>query len=572
MRMSVSARLFDPLWMLTRQWQFGEFQAEDAGTPVIARVRATSAMLSRCQLGELPPNTLVHAPLYDPRSVPLEAIVERRRMRAADENDSRMLGFAIEAGLHFLRMLELQPLSKSYRAAFVTRFSLQPPGSLPPEAGDPATTRWLQSMVGRALDARRLAATLRSGGATSLASDPALGVVAGDRAEVTLTASTWLSWYDSLASEPENASSDAWVPDRLEYAVSVAARLSPQPVDEVTLSASEFDDGRLEWSSFDINAEVNMGTDADHGAASIIETTLPAPVSFRGTPAPRYWEMEDARIDYGSMQVGPTDLPHLLLIEYASSYGNDWFVVPLTLPVGSLTRIDSLVVTDSFGVRSLLRPIGDPALPRPNWSMWQMTYRRNPGEDPTANPAANLFFLPPTTGQRLQGAALEDVLFMRDEMANLAWAIERSIESPLEQPMQRIERTEAPNDAATSSGTPPRYLLASTVPGHWIPLLPVQTHDASGKVVSRLRRGAVLQPDGSQQLHAALSEVLQAAGERLLYDEEVPREGQHVTRLRVVARWIDGSTWLWTAFRKQVGRGEGSSGLAFDRLEHDGDG
>jgi len=32
----------------------------------------------------------------------------------------------------------------------------------------------------------------------------------------------------------------------------------------------------------------------------------------------------------------------------------------------------------------------------------------------------------------------------------------------------------------------------------------------------------------------------------------------------------DGSTWLWTAFRKQVGRGEGSSGLAFDQLERDG--
>ena len=317
--------------------------------------------------------------------------------------------------------------------------------------------------------------------------------------------------------------------------------------------------------------EGDLATQVD-GAVSLVETTVPAPVTFRGTPAPRYWEMEDAQIDYGSMQVGPTDLAHMLLIEYASSYGNDWFVVPLTLPVGSLTRIDSLVVTDSFGVRSLLRPIGDPSLPRPNWSMWQMTYRRHPGEDPIANPAANLFFLPPTTGQRLQGAALEDVLFMRDEMANLAWAIERSIESPLEQPMPRIERTEAPNDAATSSRKPPRYLLASTVPGHWIPLLPVQTHDASGRIVSRLRRGAVLQPDGTQKLHVALSEVLKAAGERLLYDEEVPREGQHVTRLRVVARWIDGSTWLWTAFRKQVGRGEGSSGLAFDRLQDDGNG
>lgn len=56
------------------------------------------------------------------------------------------------------------------------------------------------------------------------------------------------------------------------------------------------------------------------------------------------------------------------MIEYASTYGNDWFVVPLSLPVGSVTRVDSLVVTDTFGVRSLLRPLGDPALPNPFFS------------------------------------------------------------------------------------------------------------------------------------------------------------------------------------------------------------
>ena len=46
--------------------------------------------------------------------------------------------------------------------------------------------------------------------------------------------------------------------------------------------------------------------------------------------------MEDARLAYGLVPVGPTDLAHLMMIEYASSYGNDWFVVPLTLPVGSI--------------------------------------------------------------------------------------------------------------------------------------------------------------------------------------------------------------------------------------------
>jgi hypothetical protein len=50
---SISARLFDPLWLIARQWQMAEFQAADAGTPVQVRLRATSALLSRCHLGEL---------------------------------------------------------------------------------------------------------------------------------------------------------------------------------------------------------------------------------------------------------------------------------------------------------------------------------------------------------------------------------------------------------------------------------------------------------------------------------------------------------------------------------------
>src|SRR5262245_55645990 len=118
---SSSARLFDPLWMLTRQWQMGEFQAEDAGTPIQARVRATTATLARRFSGEVPqppagpaPTAVAAAP-YDPAKTPLEVLVERRRMRAADETDARMLTFAVESGLHFLRMLELAALSKSYR-------------------------------------------------------------------------------------------------------------------------------------------------------------------------------------------------------------------------------------------------------------------------------------------------------------------------------------------------------------------------------------------------------------------------------------------------------------------------
>lgn len=75
-------------------------------------------------------------------------------------------------------------------------------------------------------------------------------------------------------------------------------------------------------------------------------------------PGEPFCEMENARIAYGLLPAGPTDLVQLMMVEYVSSYGDDWFVVPLTLPVGSITRINSLVVFDTFGVKSLLQPLG----------------------------------------------------------------------------------------------------------------------------------------------------------------------------------------------------------------------
>jgi hypothetical protein len=335
----------------------------------------------------------------------------------------------------------------------------------------------------------------------------------------------------------------------------------------VTFSASEFDGGRLDWSSFDVNNKFQIDSTGDDSFAILNQTTVPAPVSFRGAPAPRFWELEDAKVAYGLMSAGPTDLAHLMMIEYASSYGNDWYVVPLALPVGSVTRVNSLVVTDTFGVRSLLRPIGDPALPQPGFSMWQPSSLRYAG-DVAGPPVSNTFFLPPTLGRSIDSAVLEDVQLMRDEMANVAWGIERSVEGASETAVSLTQPAALTRPAAPSApGASPRYQLASTVPENWIPLLPVQLELENNRpLISRLKRGAVLQADGTNKVALARSETLKALGTSLLYDEEVPREGTHVTRRRRMTRWIDGSSWVWTAFRNEVGRGEGSSGLVFDHL------
>jgi hypothetical protein len=224
------------------------------------------------------------------------------------------------------------------------------------------------------------------------------------------------------------------------------------------------------------------------------------------------------------------------------------------------------MVTDSFGVQSLLNSIGAQGMPALNFSLWQHSLIRRAGSDIGQVIQRNLFFLPPAIGQVIESAALEEVLFMRDEMASMAWAIERSIESPMERPFAYAAVVPVPDSGAgTAAGAPPRYLLSSTVPSNWIPLLPVQ-QQVGGKVIQRLRRGAMLQPDGSRTVHQARSRALATGAPLLLYDEEVPREGVQLTRARRHSRWIDGSSWVWTALRTQIGRGEGSSGLQFDQL------
>src|SRR5262245_57060386 len=505
---TVAARIEDPLWLLARQWQMAEFQGEDGGTPVITRWRGRVAPLSRVHLGAIAPNMRAQAPAFDPATLPLETMVERQPLPtgAAASPGTEGLRRAVDTGRHFLRLLALQPVSGRYGDAFVTAYAVKPLDATQRAGLDADTLAFADLVAGRALDGRRLRAALDAGGVAAL--DPRLKIRAADRAEVEKACQTWIAWCDTLFSMPP-PTQDAWQRERMEYAFSVAARVSDDPFGERTLTAVEYFEGRLDWHAFDVNGEVTLGATAVRPGPSVGRSVVPVRVSYRGMRAPGFWEFEDARIDVGVLQVGPTDLPHLLLIEYASVYGNDWFVIPIDLPVGSLTETRSLVVTDTFGVRTLLRPHGDPALPPAPWSMFQLS--PTPGAEGRGRPLANLFFLPPAVAQTVEGVTLEELLLLRDEMANMAWAIERRIESPLEAALERA--TEPIDEAAPAAAvTAPTYRLSSVIPPHWVPLLPVRIDATSAEI--RLARAATLAPDGSRR-------IVRAEG-RLLIDPAAP--------------------------------------------------
>ncbi len=169
-------------------------------------------------------------------------------------------------------------------------------------------------------------------------------------------------------------------------------------------------------------------------------------------------------------------------------------------------------------------------------------------------------FLPPTLGTSLHGPDLEEVLLLRDEMANMAWAVERVVEGPLGQAFNRSEAffrsresQSRPSGFASEENLPALvYRLESEVPQHWISLQPYRIGDDSPPIWFK--------PFGDAQ-----GRIL--AEKEPIHEEEVPREGAYVTRAFQYARWINGETYLWFGRRKGVGRGECSSGLQFDRLE-----
>lgn len=563
----IRARLYDPLWMLARQWQVGEFEGEDTGTPVQARWRGHSASITRVHAGPALPGQPLHPQGYDASALPLEAVVERRRVQAAGPDDaSSSLRLAVESGLHFLRLLDAQQTSRSYRAGFIASYALAGAAELDRSALDTETLAYWDLMAERVPDGRRLLQAWRTpnGQRLPLPAEPA--VAASDRAEVGVAIDAWLAYHDSLFSEPASGA-DAWRRERMEYAFSIGAGMADG---DTTLTATEYHGGHLDWHSVDVDEAIALGATLDNAHTELVRTLMPTPVSFRGAPAQRFWEFEDARVDLGQIPAGPGDVLPMLLSDFASNHGNDWYVIPIDLAVGTLTRTRSLVVSDTFGVQTLIQPnnANEPSA----FSMYTLsTLQRAPAPRlvpsalPPSAPVANLFYLPPSLLRSLDSTPRDEVLFMRDEMANMAWAIERRMQGRVEQSvdLSMAERS-LPRSADRAASSTPVYRLTTEVPDNWVPL--VAQRQAAPDHGLRLVRAAMLSADGSHHARAARCAIL--AGPPLkLHDEELPREGMRVVSRYQCTRWTGGQTVLWLGLRKSVGRGEGASGLRYDGIE-----
>jgi hypothetical protein len=508
----LAARVRDPAWFLSRQWQFGEFDGADSGSPAFVRITSRTATLNTVQLGA---STVNVAP-----GQLLEPLIEA-------EPIGPDLATRVEIGQSFETLV-----TPTLRDLFRDAYSIAPAD----ETTDPATARFLSICAGRAVDgvALYLAAKEAQHNNQPLPSAPTLDDSLKPAA--TQAINKFIQWVEMTWGTLGIGEPPAWDAGRLEYKVGVNA-------DALNLTGNPDDEAALDWYAFDLVGGVAQPSAPE--TASVI----PGHVRFRGMPNARWWDFETNKTDFGAILPDPRDLAKLLFADFLLLHGDDWFLAPLDVLSGSLCWIDELSVTDVFGVVTTI-PRAD-TTPGPRWTMFSTTDRTNGAVTP--------FLIVPSSAASisLEGEAVEEVHLLRDETADMAWAIEHVVESAT-----GVSRVEAPPPVLPPpSGLPAAwwYQLATLLPSSWFPLMPVQTLTRAVVLVAGTVEGGPRAPSGR------LVRRLSATGFQLP-EEEIGRAGVRLQRVACRSRSSDGKMHLWMARRKQIGAGEASSGLRWDQV------
>ena len=608
------SEIHDPLWMLTRQWQFGEFKGEDTGSAIFARTLLKTSRLKRFQGREQ------SAQDYDD-DMPLETLVERE----AEEPDFRTRLLAGQRWLQILDELGVQfnatvagrneefSLS-AYRTKLANLFEFTLPE--PPASSSEANNHlediqvsklltnqhlkpFIAAVKGRTIDGIALYDSIKANSAV------ARGWKIHTSHEDLLenVADLFKRWIQRKLT-PSTSQSSPWNPSRLEYQFACAAPSFGKG--DTAFVADEYYHGRLDWYAFDVHPNPSgiLTTSPQRRTEALhqeVITFIPTPAAFSGMPNSRWWEFEDGSVDLGNISADTTELAKVVLSEFALIYGNDWFVLPYSIAVGSLCEVGGIVVTDVFGQQTLVESASQGK--SDDWESWGLfnLSPRQLGTPLADNVTDTRLFLPPAVSKVQESEPIEQVLFIRDEIANLVWAIETKVPDLLTRSLDghgaateltkfwlELQGIDPDADPEIHEKAIYKYMLGNTVPENWIPFVAVHKKDGQNRAV-RLQRASMprlyfgdfkgirprtqilsygLRNDPGQQVQPFVNPSQEEQDfPYYINEEEVPRAGIKLTATFQRTRWYDGRIFCWYGRRKTMGRGQGGSGLAFDILQ-----
>jgi hypothetical protein len=562
---ALKAEVRDALWMLTKQWQMGEFKGDDAGTPVFSKVHITSSHLQKYKPAGKTEET------YED-NVPLEAKTEQKLIPFIRADKEISIDIRLQMGRYWLKILKNSSLA--FEVDYTKEFKfLMAPSSKDTDYiyAHRETWQYYSSISGRCMDGYKFYEYITKPGQS--ASDIIPAATTNEKNSVDTLASDFIGWYEKFYYQPLITKDEAWLPQQLEYQFEASATGGQELK---TLKAEQYYQGHLDWPAFDIVTGRVTASGPDKNKFS--DTFIPSHVQFEGMPDTRWWKFEDSKTSLGDIKPSTTDLSKLLFMEFGLIFANDWFMIPFRLPIGSLANVEGLTVKNNFGETIWIKPSEAENTADLPWSMYKMR----------SSVQNNTLFLAPAAIKVHESNPLEEVLLIRDEMANMVWAIETVVPLPMgigdkggevalrirKFHEKLIQGISVPADLPYAA--PISYLSMTDVPENWIPFVPV--HIEGDNRETQLQRASMLRiidgdpvdPAKIKPQTSILREGLEAKPDALPYyvhEEEVTRAGIRIVQSFQRTRWINGEVFVWLGMKKKTGRGEGSSGLAFDQIK-----
>lgn len=585
---SLQAGVHDALWFLTRQWQFGEFQGEDTGSAIFAKIHLQTTQLTHYR------GFGANAVEAYSDATPLEETVERTH---APLNDK----IRIQSGKYFLKILASYGVSAADMALYRTRLrelyeyraiaeieqadSVETKFAKGQLLSNPSLVQFNDFFLENDYDGYLLFLAADN---DQTATRDAIIRPGTPKEWVDKSLDEYRSLFKELYAEELKQAKGAWNPTQLEY--QFKCMMPEENNTKTILAADEYYSGSLDWYGLDIDQRAASATEfasATPNAALLkdrVMTVIPTEARFAGMPNSRWWQFEDGAVNLGNFKADTTDLASLIFSEYAFMYSNDWMIVPIPMPVGTLAEIKGIVVKDVFGEREFVSSaMQGQAGDWTAWGMYNLSVRQDAGTPPAASDTR--LFIPPSVSKTHESKPVEQVNFVRDEMANMVWGVETSFDGGLGKGIDGhiatngfknyMEKIIPTPEFQLAEGAAMGYMLGNSVPENWIPFIPVHLGVGENRAI-QFQRAAMprtvnninrpIRPTTTLLRHGINGN--DKALPYYIHEEEIPRAGARVFSNYQRTRWYNGKVVNWFGNRKTMGRGEGASGLQFDVLRH----
>lgn len=565
---ALSLQTFDPLWMLSRQWQYGRFQGNDCGTPVTATVHTVRKLIDDKVSAE---------PLeYEVEKVNYEMTAYVRAESAMFLKKSLL---RIGLGNAIVELNEKYPLSEYIDELNNATTSDEALDKLKTKKNK-ALKKFSNFYAKRCFDGYKVYLDLCS-----------------DSPSISLTETVrkkYIAWFENKFL-PNKSGKDSWNFSKLAYEVSIKQG-------NTEYSTDQYASGTLSWYSFD----VKKGDDAGEVSKSSypILTYIPTPAKFSGAPAQRLWELENRRVVMGNNNIAPEYIATSLIMQYISTYSNDWMITPLETETGSVLDVEYIEVKDSFNDVRIISKSAEfvdkkksSDGPTDRWCLFGSSksdayYNR----DFSCN--GGLLF-PPTVIRCEEGSPIEEVQFLRDEMSNMLWGVETKINDGCggyldgktlsdavfkEVDLQRKIEKDTGNvetglskdevfDKKTKDEAKYALLIQNRVPLNWIPFVPEQLQNGRDIVFRRGRMPIYYKDrcdsenaDGYKSVRPSTKLLDKSIKPFYINEEEIGGYGVKVTKTPQRTRWFMGESYNWIGNRKVISEYQANSGLMFDEL------